>query len=76
MTAAMNAPLFAGASLVLLPRFEVEAVMETIQNEKVTSFCGVPTMYIAVIHHPRRQEVQPDDRPRLHLRRGGISPRQ
>jgi long-chain acyl-CoA synthetase len=52
MTAAMNAPLHAGSSMVLLPRFEVEAVMETIQKEKVTSFCGVPTMYIAVIHHP------------------------
>jgi long-chain acyl-CoA synthetase len=52
MTAAMNAPLFAGSSLVLLPRFEVETVMETIQKERVTSFCGVPTMYIAVIHHP------------------------
>jgi len=52
MTAAMNAPLYAGGSMVLLPRFEVEAVMETIQKEKVTSFCGVPTMYIAVIHHP------------------------
>ncbi len=52
MTAAMNAPLYAGSSMVLLPRFEVEAVMETIQREKVTSFCGVPTMYIAVIHHP------------------------
>jgi len=52
MTAAMNAPLYAGGSIVLLPRFEVEAVMETIQKEKITSFCGVPTMYIAVIHHP------------------------
>jgi len=52
MTAAMNAPLFAGGSIVLLPRFDVEAVMETIQKEKITSFCGVPTMYIAVIHHP------------------------
>ena len=52
MTAAMNAPLYAGSSMVLLPRFEVEAVMEAIQKEKVTNFCGVPTMYIAVIHHP------------------------
>jgi long-chain acyl-CoA synthetase len=52
MTAAMNAPLFAGGSIVLLPRFDVEGVMKTIQEEKITSFCGVPTMYIAVIHHP------------------------
>ena len=52
MTAAMNAPLYAGGSIVLLPRFEVEAVMEAIQEERVTSFCGVPTMYVAVINHP------------------------
>ena len=52
MTAAMNAPLFSGGSMVLLPRFEVEAVMKAIQKEKITSFCGVPTMYIAVINHP------------------------
>ena len=52
MTTAMNAPLLTGASIVLLPRFEVEAVMEAIQKERVTSFCGVPTMYIAVINHP------------------------
>jgi long-chain acyl-CoA synthetase len=53
MTAAMNAPLSAGCSVVILPRFDVEPVMETIQKEKVTSFCGVPTMYIALINHPR-----------------------
>lgn len=52
MTTAMNAPLYVGASIVLLPRFEVETVMKTIQAEKVTSFCGVPTMYVAIINHP------------------------
>ncbi|HUH99779.1 MAG TPA: long-chain fatty acid--CoA ligase [Nitrososphaerales archaeon] len=52
MTAAMNAPLSAGGSIVLLPRFEVDTVMKVIQDEKITSFCGVPTMYIAVINHP------------------------
>lgn len=52
MTTAMNAPFLVGARVVLLPRFEVETVMKTIEHEKVTSFCGVPTMYIAVINHP------------------------
>ncbi|MGD0638042.1 MAG: long-chain fatty acid--CoA ligase [Nitrososphaerales archaeon] len=52
MTAAMNAPLSAGCTVVVVPRFEVEPVMATIEKEKVTSFCGVPTMYIAVINHP------------------------
>ncbi|MDG6925262.1 MAG: long-chain fatty acid--CoA ligase [Nitrososphaerota archaeon] len=52
MTTAMNAPFYAGARVVLLPRFNVEEVMKTIEKEKATSFCGVPTMYIAVINHP------------------------
>jgi long-chain acyl-CoA synthetase len=52
MTTAMNAPFFVGARVILLPRFDVKEVMKTIENEKVTSFCGVPTMYIAVINHP------------------------
>jgi len=50
MTVTMNAPIFAGAKIVLLPRFEVKQVMETIQKERVTCFCAVPTMYIAVIN--------------------------
>ena len=52
MTTAMNGPFFVGARVVLLPRFDVEEVMETIEKEKVTSFCGVPTMYIAVMNNP------------------------
>jgi long-chain acyl-CoA synthetase len=53
MTTTMNAPFAVGSSVVILPRFEVEPVMKAIQGEKVTSFCGVPTMYIAVINHPK-----------------------
>jgi len=51
MTTAMNGPFFVGARVVLLPRFDVREVMKTIEKEKVTSFCGVPTMYIAVNNH-------------------------
>ncbi len=53
MTVTMNAPLYAAAKVVLLPRFDVTEVMETIQKEKVTIFCAVPTMYVAVINSPK-----------------------
>jgi long-chain acyl-CoA synthetase len=53
MTATMNAPLSAGAQVVLLPQFHVEDVMKTIQKKRVTSFCAVPSMYIAIINNPR-----------------------
>ena len=51
MTACLNAPLLTGGEVVLLPRFDVREVMHTIQKEKVTCFCGVPTMYIAINNH-------------------------
>lgn len=52
MTAAMNATLYSGGQIVLLPQFHVKEVMETIQKKKVTIFPGVPTMYIAIINNP------------------------
>lgn len=53
MTATMNAPLYAGSKIVLLPRFHVEEVMETIQKKGVTAFCAVPAMYVAIINNPK-----------------------
>jgi len=53
MTAAMNGPLSGGAAIVLLPQFHVEEVMKTIQRKRVTSFCGVPAMYVALINNPK-----------------------
>jgi long-chain acyl-CoA synthetase len=52
MTACLTAPLYSGGEVVLLPRFDVMDVMDTIQKEKATIFCGVPTMYIAINNHP------------------------
>lgn len=52
MTAAMNAALYSGGQIVLLPQFHVKEVMQTIQKRKVTIFPGVPTMYIAIINNP------------------------
>ena len=52
MTVTMNAPIYAGSEVVLLPRFEVKRVIQTIQKERVTCFCAVPTMYVAVINSP------------------------
>ena len=53
MTGVMNAPFYRGGAIVLLPQFNVDEVMKTIQKEKVTVFCGVPTMYVAINHHPK-----------------------
>ncbi|CAO5155783.1 Long-chain-fatty-acid--CoA ligase [Frankia sp. AiPs1] len=51
-TTNLNAGLFSGATLVLLPRFEPEAALATLLRESVTFFAGVPTMYWALLHSP------------------------
>src|SRR5664279_3909871 len=48
-TCAMNAGFFAGSALVLLPRFDGAAALETIVTENVNVFMGVPTMYVGLL---------------------------
>jgi long-chain acyl-CoA synthetase len=48
MTGAMNVPIAMGATMVLLPVFELEQVLEHIKRYKPTIFPGVPAMYTAI----------------------------
>ncbi len=56
MTTAMNGPFYVGGRIILLPRFDAETVMKTIQKYKVTSYCGVPAMYIAINNNPKQSK--------------------
>jgi long-chain acyl-CoA synthetase len=49
----LNAATIVGASLALIPRFDPEAAIEVIEKERVTIMQGVPTMYAAILNHPR-----------------------
>ena len=51
-TCVMNALLYKGACVALIPRFEPEAALKAIQDAKVTVFAGVPTMYQYFLRHP------------------------
>ena len=56
MTVVMNLCLACGGSMILLPRFEIEPVMQTIRATQPTLFPGVPTMYVAVNSFPHAEE--------------------
>ena len=43
----------AGSTQVLMDVFEPEAAMRLIQDERVTVFSGVPTMFITILGHPQ-----------------------
>jgi long-chain acyl-CoA synthetase len=53
-TCGLNAVVGSGASLTLLARFDPGKALEVIQRDRVTVFEGVPTMYVAMLHHPGR----------------------
>jgi long-chain acyl-CoA synthetase len=52
-SAQMNAALYGGFRLVLLPRFDPAAVLEAFAREKIGLWIGVPTMYWALLEHAR-----------------------
>ena len=54
MNSALNATVRGGGCLTLLPRFEPGKALEIIQRDGVTSFLGVPTMYVALLNHADR----------------------
>ena len=48
-TVQMNTNIYAGNRVVLLPRFEPQATLDTMAKEKVNFWVGVPTMYWALL---------------------------
>ena len=51
MTSAMSVTFYIGGNLILVPKFDVEMVIDIIEKTKPTSFPGVPTMFIALVNY-------------------------
>jgi len=56
-TIVMGAAVERGAVLALLPAFAPAAALAMIEEEKVTFFAGVPTMYNAMLHAARDPDL-------------------
>ena len=50
-TVQMNTNIYAGNRVVLLPRFEPQATLDTMVKERVNFWVGVPTMYWALLKY-------------------------
>ena len=48
----MNLTLSVGATLVTLPRFDLEQFLRTIQDQKITRAFVVPPIVVAIVKHP------------------------
>ncbi|MFF0384872.1 long-chain fatty acid--CoA ligase [Streptomyces sp. NPDC004286] len=50
LSSVLNTTIRYGGTLVLVPRFEITAVIDAIERHRVTLFAGVPTMYVALLN--------------------------
>ena len=66
-TVQMCGSLYNGNKMVLIPRFEPQAVVTAMLEEEISIFCGVPTMYWALLHNVDLTEGQVE-KIRQHLR--------
>jgi len=57
LTVALNAPLFVGAKLIILPRFSPTTVLDTIEREQATLFAGVPLMYNYMVQAATKRDL-------------------
>lgn len=49
----LNRTVLTGGCIAMLPRFEAGQALKTLQRVRATAFPGVPTMYQALLDHPR-----------------------
>lgn len=52
MTAVMNLSVMNGSKMILMPKFDAQDVLKTIEKERPTLFPGAPTIYIGLLNHP------------------------
>ena len=52
LSSQLNVCVRFGATMSLVPRFDPAKALEVMQRDGVTVFEGVPTMFVALLHHP------------------------
>ncbi|MDL5352046.1 AMP-binding protein [Microbacterium sp. zg-YB36] len=58
-TAVMNVAFRAGASIILLPRFDADDALQLMMAHGATVFTAVPTMYVGMLEAARRVDARP-----------------
>ncbi|HLM54747.1 MAG TPA: long-chain fatty acid--CoA ligase, partial [Pyrinomonadaceae bacterium] len=70
-TVCMMAGVWRGARQVLIPKYDVEALLTAIRDYAPTYFPAVPTIYISLLNHPKAREYGLD---KIHNFNSGSAP--
>ncbi len=60
LTVGMMRGLWQGARQILIPKYDVEAVLAALRDYQPTYFPAVPTIYVSLLNHPRLHEFNLD----------------
>jgi long-chain acyl-CoA synthetase len=71
MTCGMNCGIFTGAKMVLIPRFNIDDLLNAFMTHDITYFPGVPTLFTAILNSPNVAEARLD---RVALFNSGSAP--
>jgi len=55
-TVGLMAGTWLGALQVLIPKYDVDALLNAVRDHRPTYFPGVPTIFISLLHHPNVRE--------------------
>jgi long-chain acyl-CoA synthetase len=56
LNSVMNTAFYSRGMMTLVARFEPEKVLEVMARDRVSTFAGVPTMYMALLRDPAREQ--------------------
>ena len=56
MSTSMNTTILLAGTMILVPRFDPDEVLKLIEAYRPTFFHGVPTMYTALLQHPKLKD--------------------
>jgi long-chain acyl-CoA synthetase len=60
LTVGMMRGLWQGARQILIPKYDVEAVLAALRDYQPTYFPAVPTIFVSLLNHPRLHEYNLD----------------
>lgn len=56
LSVGLTSTMLAGGAIIPVPKFDADMILQIINDTKPTLYPGTPTMYVALINHPKLKE--------------------
>ncbi|NMA69294.1 MAG: long-chain fatty acid--CoA ligase [Desulfitobacterium sp.] len=56
LSVCLTSTMLAGGAIIPVPKFDADLILQLINDAKPTQYPGTPTMYVALVNHPKIKE--------------------